>query len=105
MRWHPSPRVPRWLRSGPNVPRASARPRRSKKAEAERLAGEVKAADQESQHHLHLHHRFAESVTIFQVAIALAAIAALARRKAVWWVSLGVGAVGAVFLFLGFFPG
>jgi hypothetical protein len=43
-------------------------------------------------------------VTIFQVAIALAAIAALARRKALWWVSLGVGALGVVFLLLGFLP-
>ncbi len=75
-----------------------------KKTEAEKLAGEVKMADTESRQHLALHHQFAKSVTIFQVAIALAAIAALARRKALWWVSLGVGAVGAVFLMLGFLP-
>ena len=75
------------------------------KAEAEKLVVEVKAADAESRRHLVLHHRFAKSVTIFQVAIAMAAIAALARRKALWWVSLAVGAVGAVFLVLGFLPG
>ena len=75
-----------------------------KKTEAEKLAGEVKTADTESRQHLALHHQFAKSVTIFQVAIALAAIAALARRKALWWVSLGVGALGAVFLLLGFLP-
>ena len=73
-----------------------------KKAEAEKLASEVQAADRESKEHLGRHHRFAKSVTIFQVAIALAAIAALARRRAVWWVGLAVGAVGAVFLVLGF---
>jgi len=73
-----------------------------KKAEAEKLATEVKAADIESRQHLALHHQFAKSVTIFQVAIALAAIAALARRRALWWVSLGVGVLGAVFLMLGF---
>ena len=73
-----------------------------KKAEAEKLAGEVEAADRESKEHLSRHHRFAKSVTIFQVAIALAAIAALARRKAMWWISLAVGAAGAVFLVLGF---
>jgi hypothetical protein len=76
--------------------------RDERKAEAEKLVGEVKAADAESKHELHLHHEFARSVTIFQVAIALAAIAALARRKAVWWLSLGVGAAGAAFLVLGF---
>ena len=72
------------------------------KVEAERLVAEVKAADAESQHHLHLHHAFAKSVTIFQVSIAMAAIAALARRKALWWISLAAGAVGAVFLVMGF---
>jgi hypothetical protein len=74
------------------------------KKEAEKLGGEVKAADAESRQHLVLHHQFAKSVTIFQVAIAMAAIAALARRRALWWVSLGVGALGAVFLVLGFLP-
>jgi hypothetical protein len=73
-----------------------------KKAEAEKLVAEVKAADTESRQHLGLHHQFARSVTIFQVAIALAAIAALARRKALWCVSLAVGVGGAVFLLLGF---
>ncbi len=72
------------------------------KTEAEKLAGEVKAADSESKHHLRMHHAFAKSVTIFQVSIALAAIAALARRRAVWWLSLCVGAAGAAFLALGF---
>jgi hypothetical protein len=74
------------------------------KAEAEKLAAEVRAADEESKHHLRLHHAFAKSVTIFQVAIALAAIAALARKKAVWWLSLGVGAMGVAFLVIGFLP-
>jgi hypothetical protein len=73
-----------------------------RKAETEKLVAEVKASDAESKRHLELHHEFAKSVTIFQVAIALAAIAALARRKAVWWLSLGVGAAGAVFLVMGF---
>ena len=75
-----------------------------KKVEAEKLVAEVKAADVESRQHLALHHQFAKSVTIFQVAIALAAIAALARRRPLWWVCLGVGLLGAVFLLLGFLP-
>ena len=75
-----------------------------KKVDAEKLVAEVKAADTESREQLNLHHRFAKSVTIFQVAIAMAAIAALARRRALWWVSLAVGAAGAVFFVLGFLP-
>ena len=72
------------------------------KKEADKLGAEVKAADAESRQHLALHHRFAKSVTIFQVAIALAAIAALTRRKPVWWLSLAVGVAGCGFLGLGF---
>jgi type II secretory pathway component HofQ len=76
--------------------------KQEQRAEAEKLGNEVKNADVESRHHLQLHHRFANSVTIFQVAIAMSAIAALTRKKALWWVSLGVGGLGAVFLALGF---
>ena len=78
--------------------------RMSRRQRQSKLAAEVNAADAESRHHLELHHQFAKSVTIFQVAIALAAIAALARKKSLWWVSLAVGAIGAVFLARGFFP-
>jgi hypothetical protein len=40
-------------------------------------------------------------VTIFQVSIALSAIAALARRQFVWWVSLAVGAAGVALFVVG----
>ena len=60
---------------------------------------------EESSHSLHLHHQFAKSVTIFQVSIALSAIAALTRRKAMWWLSLLLGGGGVVFFVLGFVHG
>jgi hypothetical protein len=69
---------------------------------AEEEEKQVAEMDGKSEHSLHVHHEFAKSVTIFQVAIALSAIAALARRKPMWWVSLGVGAVGAAFFVMGF---
>ncbi|MGH7440433.1 MAG: DUF4337 domain-containing protein [Polyangiaceae bacterium] len=62
----------------------------------------VKEASERSEHALHTHHQFAKGVTIFQVSIALSAIGALTRRKAMWWLSLGIGAIGAVFFVLGF---
>jgi hypothetical protein len=62
---------------------------------------EVSELNDRSEHSLHRHHEFAKSVTIFQVSIALSAIAALTRRKAMWWVSLAMGAVGAAFLVIG----
>ena len=60
---------------------------------------------EESSHALHLHHQFAKSVTIFQVSIALSAISALTRRKAMWWLSLALGGAGIVFFVLGFAHG
>ncbi len=81
--------------------------REKAKGEEIRKAGEeeeklVEEMNAKSEHSLHLHHRFAQSVTVFQVAIALAAIAALTRRKVTWWVSLALGAGGALFFLVGF---
>src|SRR5580704_3125556 len=72
------------------------------KEEAEGEQARVEEMDERSSHKLHVHHQFAKSVTVFQVSIALAAIAALTRRKPMWWVSLAVGATGTAFFLLGF---
>lgn len=45
---------------------------------------------------LHQHHGFAYAVTLFQVAIALGALAALTRVKLVWFGSMALGAAGIV---------
>jgi hypothetical protein len=74
---------------------------RGKAEDEERL---VEANDVAAERSLHVHHQFASSVTIFQVAIALAAIAALTRRPPMWWVSLGLGVIGAIFFSFGFLP-
>ena len=85
--------------------RASSERETEERAEIRRHAEENEQAvsewNERSEHSLHLHHQFARSVTILQVAIALSAIAALARRKFAWWISLAVGGVGAVFFVLG----
>ena len=70
---------------------------------AKDLEKTVDASGMRADESLERHHRFAISVTIFQVAIALAAIAALARRRPLWFVSLGVGAAGLFFFLRGFF--
>jgi hypothetical protein len=44
---------------------------------------------------MHQHHRFANSVALFQVAIALGAVAALTRVRPVWYASIVVGLSGA----------
>src|ERR1019366_10416741 len=71
------------------------------KEEADAEDARVEEMDEKASHKLHVHHQFAKSVTVFQVSIALAAIAALTRRKPMWWVSLAVGVTGLVFFAMG----
>jgi len=61
--------------------RAKERQRDSKAGEADEL--------------LHEHHRFADSVALLQVAIALGAVAALTRMRVIWFGSMLVGLIGA----------
>ena len=49
----------------------------------------------------HRHEVYARGVTMFQIAIAIAAISALTKRRRFWIVSLLFGAVGCVFVVLG----
>jgi len=62
------------------------------------LMGEAKKLEGESREHMHRHHPLAMAVTMFQVAIAVSAISVLSKRPPFWWVSLGFGAVGILFL-------
>lgn len=48
----------------------------------------------EADHLLHIHHGFANSVALFQVSIALGALAALTRNKPLWFASMAVGLFG-----------
>jgi len=64
------------------------------KREAEHKQAEAKA-------NFHKHEVFAQSVTMFQIAIAIAAISALTKRRRFWFVSLVFGSAGLVFLVLG----
>ena len=50
-----------------------------------------------SESFLQAHEHYSYGVTMFQVAIALSAIAALTRRRLYWLLSMGLGAVGVVF--------
>jgi hypothetical protein len=70
---------------------------------AKEREGKVEEAGRAADESLERHHRFAIAVTIFQVAIALAAIAALTRRKPLWFLSLAIGAAGLSFFVRGFF--
>ena len=64
------------------------------KREAEHKQADAKA-------NFHKHEVFARSVTMFQIAIAIAAISALTSKQRFWIVSLVFGGAGVVFLALG----
>jgi hypothetical protein len=51
--------------------------------------------------HMTRHGTLARSVTVYQIAIAMAAIAVLARRRKLWLVSVGLGLVGTAFMLQG----
>ena len=66
------------------------------KAKAEEKERERDEKSKEADHLLHRHHGFAISVALFQISIALGAVAALTRNRLVWFGSMGVGLVGLV---------
>jgi uncharacterized protein DUF4337 len=51
----------------------------------------------EADHLLARHHGFANAVALFQIAIALGALAALTGARLMWWVSVVTGVSGIVF--------
>jgi hypothetical protein len=83
--------------------------------EAKRYGTETKEIEEKARHHeeekkesnersealMERHHRFAFSVTLLQVAIALSAIAALTRRRLMWYAGLAISVLGAAMFVLG----
>lgn len=62
--------------------------------EAEKLEAEASEWNQRSDEELHLHHRWAQATTVLQVAIAVAAIALLTRKKWLEHLMLAGGVLG-----------
>ena len=94
-----------WAASGKDAPPELANDRRRYEAEQKEI--EIKAReiererdrrDKEASALLARHHGFAAAVALFQVSIALAAVAALTRNRLVWYGSLVVGLAGAAAL-------
>jgi Domain of unknown function (DUF4337) len=94
-----------WLAAGKEPPSEYAEKREHYVAEQKEIEAKAREKEQErdeklveSDHLLHAHHGFANAVAIFQVSIALGAIAALTRSRGVWLGSLLLGAGGLVLL-------
>jgi predicted cobalt transporter CbtA len=73
--------------------------RYQKEQEEIKHVAEHKQAEAEA--NFHKHEVFARSVTMFQIAIAIAAISALTKKRQFWFVSLVFGLAGVVFMVLG----
>jgi len=72
------------------------------KTVAEKLEAESKNWDEQSDKMMHQHHRWAQATTALQIAIALAAIALLTRRRWLEYGMFGVAALGVVLGVLAF---
>jgi Domain of unknown function (DUF4337) len=69
--------------------------------EQEEIKTEAEHKTSEAKSHFHQHEVLARGVTMFQIAIAIAAISALTKKRQFWLVSMFFGIAGCVFLALG----
>jgi hypothetical protein len=69
--------------------------------ERKNLSEKAKEKGDSSNEHMSRHIVFARGVTMFQIAIAIAAIAVLTRRTWFWYVAMAFGALGLFFLIQG----
>lgn len=76
--------------------------RKAYEADKEKLKAEAEEKEAEAKHELAGHEWLARAVTMFQVAIALAAIAVLTKLRAFWMIGIGLGTIGVGFLIAGF---
>jgi hypothetical protein len=61
----------------------------------------AREAEKSSAEHMEVHHILAKGVTLFQIAIAIAAIAVLTKKKWMWYGSMLLGIGGIFFLLQG----
>ncbi len=63
------------------------------KAQAEKLEAIGKEAERKSEASMHVHHRWAQAMTLIQIAIALAAITILTRNRGLMYAAYGAAGV------------
>ena len=68
--------------------------------EQQDIRSEAERKEAAAKSYFHKHEVFARGVTMFQIAIAIAAISALTKKRSFWFVSLVFGALGCAFLVL-----
>lgn len=71
------------------------------KKELSEIQEQAKEKETASGAHMRVHEIFARGVTMFQVAIGIAAIAVLTRKRRFWYVGIAFGCIGTAFLIQG----
>jgi hypothetical protein len=71
------------------------------KAEEETIRATAEEAEASSKAHLEHHVLLARSVTLFQIAIAISAIAILTRKRFLWLIGMAIALVGVCFFVSG----
>ena len=66
------------------------------------ISKEAEEKEKDSAHHMQVHVILSRAVTIFQVAIAISAIAIITRKKPLWYLSILLTAIGIYFMITGF---
>ncbi len=84
------------------LPAESEEKKKQYAEEKAEIRKEAEEAHESSEKHMRQHVVLSRSVTIFQIAIAISAIAILTRKKLMWYVSLLLAVAGCVFLLMGF---
>jgi hypothetical protein len=72
------------------------------KDKAEKLEREVEEFERQSELAMHHHHRWAQAMTLVQIAISLSAITLLTRKRWLYWGSMGTAAAGIALAALAF---
>jgi len=67
------------------------------KKEQEQIKQDAEKFQEDSHEHLEKHLVLARSVTLFQIAIAISAIAMLTKRKSLWYMSMLIAVAGIYF--------
>lgn len=82
---------------GKNVKEEDSHKAEEYKKQQEEISKDAQEKQDVSEKHLKTHEIYAKAVTFFQVAIAIAAISVLVRRRRFWFLSLVFGAFGVGF--------
>ena len=73
------------------------------KTEQAEIQKEAKVSEAASHAHLEHHSILARAVTLFQISIAISAIAILTKKRLLWFISLGISCFGLYFFITGIF--